>query len=89
MEIVGFCGPKSKKRHGGTVLHKHKRVRTKECKAERRQNIGMGEPCHVAQSCHLGKATWHCRARVVLLGAMVAARLCHDVQFLLAARFHL
>ena len=36
MEIVGFRGPKFKKRHGGTVLHKHGRVRTKE--REEREN---------------------------------------------------
>ena len=78
-------GPKSKKRDGGTVLHKHGRVRTKERKAERRQNIGTGEPCHVARSCDLGTVV----PRVALLGAMVAARVCHDVQFVLAARLRL
>ena len=28
-------------------------------------------------------------SRVALLGAMVASRVCHDMQFLLAARFRL
>ena len=59
LKSVRFRGPKSKKRHGGAVLHKHERVRTKERKAERRQNFGTGEPCHVARSCHLG-TVWPC-----------------------------
>ena len=73
MEIVGFRGPKSKNRHGGTVPHKYGRVKTKERQAERRQKIGTGEPCHV------------CFGAV----RSVAARVCGVVQFSLAARFRL
>jgi len=80
-EGVGFCGPKSKNRHGGTVLHKHGRVKTKERQAERRKKIGTGEPCHLGTvlPCHM------CFGAVRL----VAARVCGVVQFSLAARFRL
>jgi len=76
VEIVGFRGLKSKKRHGGPVLHKYGRVRTKEREDERGQKLTRGH-----------HATWHGRATCVF-GAVrsVAARVCLDVQILLAAR---
>ena len=79
MEIVRFRGPKSKKWHGGTVLYKHGRVRTKEREAERKQKNGTRTPCHHAMVV----------PRVDFGFAMVEARVFLDVQFLLATRVRL
>ena len=67
------------------MLHKHGRVGKKERKAERRKNIGTVVPHGHGMNVPRGMVV----PRVALLGAMVAARVCHDVQFLLAVRFRL
>ena len=79
MNSVGFRGLKSKKRHGGTVLHKHGRVRTKEHEERENKKLTRGH-----------RATWHGRATCVF-GAVhsVATRVCVVVPFLLVARFRL
>ena len=84
MEIVGFRGPKSNYGTVGPCYDNTVVPGRRSAKTEKTENWhGGAVPCGTVVP--LGTVL----PRMVLSVPIVAARVCHEVQFLLAARFRL